>query len=353
MKTNFLKSIILFYIVLSSGLQLYAQSSKEGFYYGDKIEHESSVYIMTNQHVIQRDTITFSCGDFIENSFPELWKATYHHIDSITYEKMDSATFLKEMEKEKGDWLMFVHGAGKTFERAVWRAFDIHHFHDVNVVVFSWPASNPREKPLKDLKGSLKRVPLSRRHLKESFLLMQNFRMNQLKEANDAKFSLLLHSMGNMFLEQMIDSVELKGLQPQLFDNLIINAAAVNEKDHKRWVEQLDIQKQIYINTNKGDVNLLGVQLFTSYGKQLGEKIKSPPAKNAHYVNFTDAVGFELPPGVSHTYFIAEKAEAHPEIFEFYQQIFHGEPVQFENNKRFQKRKDGIGYDLVLDEKKD
>ena len=351
MKTILNKSLTILLFAFSIGQLSFAQSAKEGFYYGDKIAHESSVYIMTNQHVIQRDTITFSCGDFIESSFPELWKATYHHLDSITYEKMDSVTFLKEMEKEGGDWLMFVHGAGKTFERAIWRAFDINHFHGINVVVFSWPASNPREKPLKDLKGSLKRVPLSRRHLKESILLMQQFRERPYNQGT--KFSLLLHSMGNMFLEQMIDSGEMNGLHPQLFDNLIINAAAVNQKDHKRWVEQLDIQKRIYVTTNKGDVNLLGVQLFTKYGKQLGEKIKSPPALNANYVNFTDAIGFELPPGVSHTYFIAEKAEAHPEIFEFYQQIFHGNTIQFENNSGFVKRKDGIGYDIIVKEQKD
>lgn len=221
----------------------------------------------------------------------------------------------------------------------------------MNVVAFSWPAVNVCEKPIKDLKESVKRVPISTRHLRESLLFMQEFKLKYLNN-NEAHFSLLLHSMGNMFLEQMVDSGELKGLRPELFDNLLINSAAVNEKDHKRWVEQLNMQKRIYITSNKGDVNLLGVRLSSKYGKQLGQKIKSPPAKNAFYINFSDAIGFELPPGVSHTYFIATKAQEHPEIAELYHQLFHGEAIQFDNKERFKKRKDGVGFDFILNKPK-
>lgn len=324
-------------------------SQKEGFFYENKIKPGTSVYVMTNQVVIQNDSATFSWGEIIEKEQPALFKATFWAVDSIQYEQVDSLTFMQMMSEKPGNWLFFVHGAGKTFQRAVWRAFDIAHYHDMNVVAYSWPSANPRDLSFKGFKYQLMKYQQSLPHFKKSFEIMKSFKKNCMEEGES--LNLMLHSMGNMLLEDLINNKDLDDMPNDLFDNLILNAASVKEENHKSWVEQLDMQKRIYITMNRGDVNLKGVRAFLRQGIQLGQKVKSPPAENAIYVNFTKAIGFKLPPGKSHTYFMAETAEKHPEITAFYQDILNGKEIDVKNSLRYKVRKDGVGFDFLLDKK--
>lgn len=334
---------VLIFFALSSSL--FAQ--KEGFFYENKVKPGTSVYVMTNQQVIQNDSATFSWGDIIETEQPALFKATFWAMDSIQYEKVDSVTFMQMMSERPGNWLFFVHGAGKTFQRAVWRAFDISYYYDINVMTYSWPSANPRDMSFKGFKYQLMKYQQSLPHFKKSFEMIKSFKENCMEEGES--LSLLLHSMGNMLLEDLVKNDELSDMPHDLFDNLILNAASVKEENHKAWVEKLDMQKRIYINMNRGDVNLKGVRAFLRQGIQLGQKVKSTPADNAVYIHFTKAVGFKLPPGKSHTYFIAETADKHPEIKSYYEQILNGKDVDLNNILRFKARRDGVGYDFLAD----
>lgn len=333
-------------ILFSLSLQ-FAQAQKEGFFYENQINPGTSVYIMTNQVVIENDSATFSWGDIIEEKQPALYKATFWAVDSIVYDKMDSVPFLESMSNQEGNWLMFVHGAGKTFQRAVWRAFDIAHFQHINVIAYSWPAADPRDMSFKGFGNQLAKYQQSTPLFKASLDLVQNFKHHYMHK--DQSLNLILHSMGNMLLEDLVNKDLTSDYAPLLFDNVIINAASVKEENHKQWIEKLHFQKRIYITMNKGDVNLKGVRAFLKQGIQLGQKINSPPAENAIYINFTKAIGFKLPPGKSHTYFIAETAEKHEEIYNFYQQILNGKEVDLSNSNRFKARKDGVGYTFLLD----
>jgi hypothetical protein len=86
---------------------------------------------------------------------------------------------------------------------------------------------------------------------------------------------------------------------------VVVNAA-VNQKNHNLWAEQLIFQKRLCITCSRQDFNLKGVRILTKDGKQLGEKIKEPLATNAQYVNFSKAAGFRFPTGTTHIYFIGE-----------------------------------------------
>lgn len=322
-------------------------AQKEGFFYEKQIEPGTNVYIFTNQKVIQNDSASFSWGEIIENEQPALFKATFWAIDSIEYQKMDSIAFNQSMSEKQGNWLMFVHGAGKTFQRAVWRAFDIAHYHQINVVAYSWPSANPRDLSFKGFKNQLIKYQQSLPHLKKSFEFVDTFKKENLND--NQSISLMLHSMGNMLLEDLVNNDQLNGLSRDLFENVIINASSVKEENHKKWIEKLDFQNRIYITINKGDVNLKGVRVFLKQGIQLGQKVKSEPTDKAEYINFTKAIGFKLPPGKSHTYYIAETAEKYPEITEFYQLVLNGNDVDLSNTERFKPRKDSVGYNFLLD----
>lgn len=341
----FIKFFITGFLSFASITPLFAQ--KEGFFYEDQIAAGTSIFLITNQVVIQNDSATFSWGEIIEQEQPALYKATFWKLDSIVYEKVDSVSFLLQMSEKPGNWLMFVHGAGKTFQRAAWRAFDIAHYQNINVVAYSWPSANPRDLSFKGFKHQLMKYQESLPHFKKSLEIIQSFKEHYMVE--NQSMNMMLHSMGNMLLEDLVNQDKLKDMPEDLFENIIINAASVKEENHKGWIEQLDIQDRIYITMNRGDVNLKGVRAFLRQGVQLGQKVKSSPAKNADYINFTKAIGFKLPPGKSHTYFMAETAEKHPEITGFYQEILNGEKADFSIASRYKERKDGVGYDFLLD----
>jgi len=158
--------------------------------------------------------------------------------------------------------------------------------------------------------------------------------------------NLFLHSLGNEYLPRYTAN-QRKTSHPGLFNNLVINAAAVNSKDHQLWVENLDIQHHIFINSNAKDVNLNGLRIISAYGYMVGELLVEPLAANAYYVNFSDAIGFKLPPGRSHTYYIGEHVANSMPIKGYYNDLFHGRVPDFDDTTIFRKRKDGFGYDII------
>lgn len=324
------------------------RSQVEGILYGDKIAPGSTLLIITNQEIIETDSGIYCSVEIRKQAEPLYFMATFHRYDSIEYQLIDSNKLLSEMINRQSHWLYFVHGAGKNFEKAVWSGFDIQHFQKVNVVVYSWPSSNPNLKAFQDVKNSLSNMQLSTQHFGQSLQTMQAYR-NHLTQNNDTlHLSLFLHSMGNMFLKQMIERNELSGFTPNLFDNIIINAAAVDETGHKTWVEKLKFQRNIFIMSNEGDVILKGLRLITKQGMQLGEKVFSQKAGNAIYIDFDKAVGMRMPPGISHTYFMAESAEKSPEIRDFYHSLFNGYEASLNDSVQFLLKTDGQSYQFML-----
>jgi len=159
---------------------------------------------------------------------------------------------------------------------------------------------------------------------------------------------MFLHSLGNYYLENLV--IQTKSLcgPPAVFDNLVLNAAAVNQEQHNEWVEKLNFQHRIYITSNVSDFNLKGARIFTKDGKQLGEKIKPPLAETAIYVNFTKAVGFRFPTGTTHTYFIGEVPDKSMNIRQFYKDIMHGLEPDLQDAQMFKTRSDGLGHDIIF-----
>jgi hypothetical protein len=133
---------------------------------------------------------------------------------------------------------------------------------------------------------------------------MRSFRQLNPAFQSWAGLSMFFHSLGNYYLEYLVLQTKSLCGPPALFDNLALNAAAVNQDQHQEWVEKLFFNCRIYITSNVSDFNLKRARFFTKDGKQTGEKIKLPLAENAKYVNFKKPVGFRLPTWATHTYFI-------------------------------------------------
>ena len=132
-----------------------------------------------------------------------------------------------------------------------------------------------------------------------NFILM----MSNLHSARDSaiipegsKVSLMMHSLGNFFLFRYINqhSHECNSV---VFDNIIINSAAVSTKGHASVLDKLAIQERIYVISNKNDRTLIGAQLI-SLSKMLGINPRPVLSQKAIYLDFTPYVDKE------HTFFI-------------------------------------------------
>lgn len=319
-----------------------------GFLYGNEIAKGSTIYIITNHDTTMNNGIVYANYELSNDSIPYFFKGEFINVDSIHYTILDSSQFINEISAIEEDWLLFVHGAGKTFNNAVHRGYDVQHYHKVNVIVFSWPSKNPSISPGENLKAMRPNVSKSMVHFKYILNLMRTFK----KENNgfqEHSLSAIYHSIGNQFPKNLALEDSASANQEPIFKYSIINAAAVEQENHTQWVENFNLQERIIINSNVNDFNLNGIRIFTYESYQLGETAFYPLAKNATYINFSDIVKFTLPPGAAHTYFIGKSPDKYPTVYEFYNDIFHGKTSDFTQLPYIKKRVDGDVYDFVTD----
>ena len=266
--------------------------------------------------------------------------------DSIYCRRMDRQLLDALFEQPGNDWLLLVHGDSKAPVDAAVRGLETQNMHHVKVLVFSWPSRAETRDGLKNFRNSKENVELGLGQFRDILLMLQKYRQSDTWPAGN-HLSLLMHSLGNYYLELAQKSHLLDELGNGLFDNIIINAAAIELEGHNEWVESIQYARRIFIISNKGDFNLKGARFFTRAGPQLGGPVAPPLAKNAIYVNFTEAVGFKLPTWLSHTFFVGEIPAESSNIRKFYTTIFHGAMPDLRDEKVFRVREDGMGWDIV------
>lgn len=267
--------------------------------------------------------------------------------DSIFCNTADDMLLSELFMQQGNDWLLFIHGDSKTPIDAAVRGLDIQNLYDVKVIVFSWPSMLNKGNGIKNFKNSRINVEAGLIQFRELLLTMQKYKRSMIwPEGN--KLSLFMHSLGNYYIELAVKENLLEGLDPDLFNNVIINAASIEEYGHEQWLEKLNISENIYVTSNAKDINLNGARVFTAMGEQLGVSPEKPIAANATYISFTKAVGFKIPPGPSHTYFLGSTLAGSENIRKFYTNIFHGNEVKLNDKSMFRLRDDGLGYDILV-----
>jgi hypothetical protein len=309
---------------------------------------DPSLPVITNR---LNDTLSDDCLMLLNNidfSNPLKIYEYNHPADSIYCNEIKELDNCKALFEAKNDWLVFVHGDNKTFSAAAIRGLKIQNLHHVKVLVFSWPSKTEKGNGIKNFNNSKINAAAGVGQFKELLLLIQEFKKRRQWPEKPFHVSLFLHSLGNYYLERLVKDSLLADLDSNLFDNLIINAAAVNQEAHASWVDRLNIQKRIYITSNKQDFSLNGLRIFSNSGKQLGERLKLPLSSKATYINFTEAIGFTIPTSDSHTYFIGKMINESGNIKDFYTDLFHGRAVNISDSTRFIRRNDGLGYNILF-----
>jgi len=219
------------------------------------------------------------------------------------------------------DFLVYVDGHGKTFGQAMDRGFEIASRFNINMVVFDWPSDYL----------ALRKTVYNTDEVSVNFLkAMRNLDGFHQRYYRSSAVSVLFHSMGNRIIKSVSHPKLLGKMPKQLFSNIIINAAAVKMQNHTKWVERLNIQQRIYITMNDRDMTLKGAALLRM-ARQLGNGKPDRMAENASYINFGKF------PTAEHNLFLGKsKPEINiPQIFLFYQLVFHGREIKLTENVSF------------------
>ncbi len=250
----------------------------------------------------------------------------------IDLQKLTEQELKNHITMKGGNWLLFVHGDFKTLELAVLRAMDIGNTYNINVMVFCWPSKDPQLNGTRNFKNSKSNVFKSESDFMELLCLLNTFDKEGIL-SNDS-ISAFFHSLGNLYLKNYTECIH---PDQRIFNNLIMNSAAVEQEDHNHWVENIDLQKRVYILFNKHDFTLNGLRIFTPAGKQLGERISDTLANNAIYLDFSKTIGHEFPTWNSHSFYIGDMPVEYPKVGGIYRNLFHGHKLNLKDSTIFRK----------------
>ncbi|MEM1174437.1 MAG: alpha/beta hydrolase [Pseudomonadota bacterium] len=261
---------------------------------------------------------------------------------------------VNKARKEKRHILFFVHGYNNNFEDTIERAWDFEQRYGVVCLVFSWPANGGGVKGVASYKSDKRDARASTGALERALMIMYKYlelvsedlrkRLYQRAEKKwpenglerDREYVALLekhcpytvnaifHSMGNYLLKHMLKSSINEGNR-LMFDNIVLAAPDTNNLDHDLWVEKLQFRNRCFVAINENDF-ALGFSRLKGGNDQLarlGHYLKGLDAKNAHYINFTDADHV----GKSHGVF-GKPATQNNDIFEFFKSAFSGQPAE-------------------------
>lgn len=233
---------------------------------------------------------------------------------------------------KSNDMVVYVEGMGKTFPSNVDRATRFTRLYGVTTIMFDWATFDPLLSGGKNFKRAKVRSVEVSRSLSKLFNDLDRLRTSG--ATGYVKLSLLLHSMGNSLIKAAAknDLIEVKG---KLFDNIILNASCINKRGHKKWMEKMKIQREIFITRNNHDKSLV-LAGIAAFSKQLGRHFGLQKADNATYINFSKVLKRE------HNYFLMTNVlKAHPDIKLLYDDLFHGRAMSFNDPKKFKKRHKG------------
>jgi hypothetical protein len=246
------------------------------------------------------------------------------------------------MPDKNKDWVVYTEGMGKFFTSDVDRGMSMTGQYDVNVIMFDYPSLTAHRKQTGNYFFAKKNATVAYNDfvpVLDTIQMMQNNHQLGTEGVN-----LFFHSMGNIVMQQIIKRGKLPQInETQWVNNLILNAACIPQRGHKKLLDQIKFAKNIYINYNPGDYTLAGAY-FMSKRYQLGKQVRKPLSKKATYINFETIAG----KGHSNFLNLTGRNEIPDAAFQYYNTILHGDTVAVHDTRHYQPTTyRGIGYDLL------
>lgn len=301
----------------------------------EDLESDLSFITVVTNRPFNADTLV---DELFPNEISSENKLTYLKVYSQEgkwlVQQLESIYSVQSCNSSLNDWLVYVHGDSQSPELSFTRGFQLQQEYGINVIVFSWPSKDPELGGIKNFQQSRTRIEKGAPGFVHFIYELDEWHSTNGRKTN-SRLSLFLHSLGNYYLERAANDIRLNGNSKEIFDNLVLNAAAINEKDHSKWLSKIHLQKRIFVNSNRKDMTLKGVTLFTDFGVQLGEEAIHGFADNAIYINFGQALKNENNFGLLHGYYAGEVPGRSDKIYNYYHTIFHGNDPDLQNSSVF------------------
>lgn len=195
----------------------------------------------------------------------------------------------EKLTKSKKNCVFFVHGFNQSFEKNLEKSLAMEKEHGVEVVAFSWP-SNPGGFKTREYRHA-KRIAKSSVGALDATLekvgdyLTEPFNKEALA-ACDVKFTFMTYSLGNFLFQNYVRDAMYES-ETNIFDNVVLCQADVDNKGHKHWVNRIEAGKRVYVTINENDFVLKWSDINFQKDR-LGRTAKNLNADKAIYLNFTD-----------------------------------------------------------------
>lgn len=228
----------------------------------------------------------------------------------------------KRMRQNQTNALFFVHGFNTNFGDALESAYRIEQLYNLEVILFTWPSNGGGAiEGLSSYQDDKRDAALSIGALDRCFEKLADYFMKYADQTCKRKFSLAMHSMGNYLFKRLLSSSIYQG-ETLLFDNIVMLAADVNNDGHAEWVDRIRFRNRLFITINEDDGALLASKALAGEEQKarLGHWAKNLSARNAAYLDFTDAANVMA----HHNYFTDDSALRNERIREFFSRAFNG-----------------------------
>ncbi|MEO0869361.1 MAG: alpha/beta hydrolase [Cyanobacteria bacterium J06642_11] len=239
------------------------------------------------------------------------------------------AAFLKtqqRMGQNRTNALFFVHGFNTDFGDALEAAYRIEQLYNVEMVLFTWPSNGGGSiEGLASYQDDKRDAALSIGALDRCLEKLAGYFVKHRDKACRCTFNLALHSMGNYLFKRLLSSSIYQG-ETMLFDNIVMLAADVNNKNHGEWVDRVRFRNRLFITLNEDDGALLASKALAGEEQKarLGHWTRNLTARNATYLDFTDSAHIRA----HHNYFTDESALQNRRIQDVFARAFNGEKAE-------------------------
>ena len=234
--------------------------------------------------------------------------------------------------KKSKDMVVYGEGMGKEFTGDLDRATRLTRTYDVLTVMFDWPTYRPYLNGGKNYRKARVQSPEVAKLMCDFFIELE--KIKPVVKADSLNLTLLFHSLGNRLIKEAVTN-NFINLKTKLFHHVVLNAPCVSKRGHKKWLEKLNIQDEIYLTRNNKD-RTLALAKWVGFTEQLGRYWGGAKAHNAVYLNFSPVLEKE------HNYFLLTGVLArYPDIKAIYSDIFHNRSINFDDEKKFIKQNHG------------
>jgi len=255
--------------------------------------------------------------------------------------------------KQKRSILFFIHGYNNDIKDVIRTSFALEEQYGVIVVPISWPADGGGVlsgtasylSDKSDARASIEAVNrivgkihyyhqilvesanekyfsfASEKH-KDNQTKVAALYVDSVRENCCVRLNLMCHSMGAYLIEKMI-SIEDHALNCAVFDNICFIAPDNNNKNHKKWIDQIDTRNRLYVVINENDETLMfsRIKPGEEQRSRLGNYLRRLTSEVAMYVDVTNEEGVDR----RHGYYLGGSVKSNSALNHFFKHVFNGE----------------------------